>query len=339
LVTGGAGYIGSHAALRLLEDGHAVTVVDNLSRGNRGAITALQAVAKPGQFRFVKLDLGDPTRVLSLFRASAFDVVVHFAAVAYVAESYADPLLYYNNVTANTRHVLEGMRAAGVHSIVYSSTCAVYGNPKTMPVTESTPQRPVSPYGSAKLTSEHMIREYTAANPKFAAIILRYFNVIGSDPHGRIGEGPTGEMAAKHGRISGACFRAALSKHPTMAITGTDHKTADGTCVRDYIHVVDLVDAHVLGLKAFERGKARIFNVGVGKGHSVREFVDACITVTGVNMTVVERERRDGDAAIIFSDPAKVKRDLGWKPRYTDLRFALKTSWDWASQHPHGYAQ
>eukprot|EP00038_Savillea_parva_P018451 m.23758 g.23758 ORF g.23758 m.23758 type:complete len:489 (-) comp4101_c0_seq1:2239-3705(-) len=337
LVTGGAGYIGSHAALRLLEDGHAVTIVDNLSRGNRGSIDALMQVAAPKQLRFVLLDLGDANRVNNLFISSAFDVVIHFAAVAYVAESYKNPLLYYRNVTFNTQNVLEGMRAGGVTKIVYSSTCATYGNPDKMPITESTVQSPVSPYGTSKLTAERMIQEYTASNEDFSAIVLRYFNVIGSDPLGRIGEFPTAEIANKHGRISGACFNAALGKLDSLSIMGTDHKTKDGTCVRDYIHVVDLVDAHVLALNAFRKSAVRVYNVGIGKGYSVREFVNACIKVTGVNITVLEQDRRPGDASIVYADPRKVKMELGWEPHFVDLELSLATAWNWTSQHPHGY--
>jgi UDP-arabinose 4-epimerase len=339
LVTGGAGYIGSHAALRLIEDGHAVTIVDNLSRGNCGAIRALQAVAAPGQLRFVLLDLGDTVRLTALFQQSHFDVVVHFAAIAYVAESYDNPLLYYKNVTANTMHVLEAMRSTGVTRIVYSSTCATYGNPNKMPITENTPQKPVSPYGSSKLVAEQMIKETAASSSdgSFSAVILRYFNVIGSDPLGRIGEHPVADISAKHGRISGACFNAALGKLDSLSITGTDHKTADGTCVRDYIHVVDLIDAHVRAIGAMRKGTVRVYNVGVGKGYSVREFVDACIAVTGVNITVVERQARPGDAAEVYSDPRKIKRELLWVPKFTNLRDTLATSWKWTSRHPNGY--
>eukprot|EP00036_Acanthoecidae_sp_10tr_P014214 CAMPEP_0206287574 /NCGR_PEP_ID=MMETSP0106_2-20121207/1177_1 /ASSEMBLY_ACC=CAM_ASM_000206 /TAXON_ID=81532 /ORGANISM="Acanthoeca-like sp., Strain 10tr" /LENGTH=424 /DNA_ID=CAMNT_0053718113 /DNA_START=267 /DNA_END=1538 /DNA_ORIENTATION=- len=310
LVTGGAGYIGSHAVLRLLDDGHAVTIVDNLSRGNRGAINVLKKIAAPQQLRFVFLDLGQQAELTQLFFASKFDVVIHFAAVAYVAESYQDPLLYYNNVSSNTRHVLEAMKASGVKRIVYSSTCATYGNPKTMPIRESTPQKPVSPYGSAKLIAEQMIKWYTYSDEEFGAIILRYFNVIGADPLGRLGEFPTAAIATKHGRISGACFNTALGNIDSMSIMGTDHPTKDGTTVRDYIHVVDLVDAHVKALTAFRKSAVRVYNVGIGKGYSVREFVDACVQVTGVNITVVERERRAGDASIVYADPTKVAGEL-----------------------------
>ena len=250
LVTGGAGFIGSHAVLRLMDDGHAVTVIDNFSRGNAGAIEALMRQAKPGQLRFVWMDLADSHKLNSLFTQSDFDVVIHFAAVAYVGESYANPILYYRNITSNTIKLLHAMEHGGVTKLVYSSTCATYGNAKTMPITESTPQIPVSPYGRSKLMAEQVIKDFTALSQNnFQAVLLRYFNVIGSDPLQRVGESPREALAQKYGRISGACFDAAIGKRKQLTILGTDHATPDGTCVRDYIHVVDLVDAHIKGIQ------------------------------------------------------------------------------------------
>ncbi|KAF8007611.1 hypothetical protein BT93_K1576 [Corymbia citriodora subsp. variegata] len=209
LVTGGAGYIGSHAALRLLKDSHRVTIVDNLSRGNIGAVKVLEKLyPEPGRLQFICADLGDPKAVNKIFAENAFDAVIHFAAVAYVGESTLDPLRYYHNITSNTLVVLEAMASHGVKKLIYSSTCATYGEPKKMPITEETPQLPINPYGKAKKMAEDIIRDFSK-NSDMAVVILRYFNVIGSDPEGRLGEAPRPELR-EHGRISGACFDAAL---------------------------------------------------------------------------------------------------------------------------------
>jgi UDP-arabinose 4-epimerase len=340
LLTGGAGYIGSHATLRLLRDDHAVTIIDNLSRGNQGAVDALMAQAKPGQLRFINMDLANTVQLNALFVDSDFKIVVHFAAVAYVGESYKNPLLYYKNVTANTMNLLYAMELGGVKRLVYSSTCATYGNTKEQPITERTPQAPVSPYGQSKLACEKMIIEYEEARTDFSAVILRYFNVIGSDPDGIVGEAPHAAEAKMYGRITAGCFDAALGHSKGMPIMGTDHDTPDGTCIRDYIHVVDLVDAHIKAFNVISdaKGAIHIYNVGVGKGYSVKEFVVACKKVTGVDIKVVHKDSRPGDAAKVFADPTKVKEELEWEPVYTDLTESLKTAWEWTRKHPHGYS-
>ncbi|XP_077244570.1 putative UDP-arabinose 4-epimerase 1 isoform X2 [Tasmannia lanceolata] len=272
LVTGGAGYIGSHAALRLLKDSHRVTIVDNLSRGNLGAIKVLQEqFPEPGRIQFIYADLGDSRAVNRIFAENAFDAVMHFAAVAYVGESTLDPLRYYHNITSNTLVVLEAMAAHGVKTLIYSSTCATYGQPEKMPITEVTPQVPINPYGKAKKMAEDIILDFSRKSD-MAVMILRYFNVIGSDPEGRLGEAPRPELR-EHGRISGACFDAALAIIPGLKVKGTDYNTADGTCIRDYIDVTDLVDAHVKALGKAEPGKVGIYNVGTGKG---RFFLYGC---------------------------------------------------------------
>ncbi|KAA8537084.1 hypothetical protein F0562_029562 [Nyssa sinensis] len=363
LVTGGAGYIGSHAALRLLKDSYRVTVVDNLSRGNLGAIKILQELfPEPGRLQFIYADLGDLKAVNKIFSENAFDAVMHFAAVAYVGESTLDPLkvsrIPFEIVTgllhrkpidlvrlrikarpsaeadAFSKHirdihdhvqrkitinnesykgiitilhqipvvVLEAMAAHGVKTLIYSSTCATYGEPEKMPITEKTAQLPINPYGKAKKMAEDIILDFHK-NSDMAVMILRYFNVIGSDPEGRLGEAPRPELR-EHGRISGACFDAARGIIPGLKVRGTDYKTSDGTCIRDYIDVTDLVDAHV---KALEKAKARqvgIYNVGTGKGRSVKEFVEACKKATGVNIKVEFLPRRPGDYAEVFSDPS-----------------------------------
>uniref|UniRef100_A0A7N0ZRC6 NAD-dependent epimerase/dehydratase domain-containing protein n=1 Tax=Kalanchoe fedtschenkoi TaxID=63787 RepID=A0A7N0ZRC6_KALFE len=336
LVTGGAGYIGSHASLRLLRDAYRVTIVDNLSRGNIGAINVLQELfPEPGRLQFIYADLGDPKAVNKLFSENAFDAVMHFAAVAYVGESTLDPLKYYHNITSNTLGVLEAMASHGVQTLIYSSTCATYGEPDKMPITEDTPQVPINPYGKAKKMAEDIILDF-CKNSDMSVMILRYFNVIGSDPDGRLGEAPRPELR-EHGRISGACFDAARGITPGLQVKGTDYKTVDGTCVRDYIDVTDLVDAHVKALEKAKPGKVGIYNVGTGKGRSVKEFVEACKKATGVNVKVDYLSRRPGDYAEVYSDPTKIRLELNWTAKHTDLQKSLEVAWKWQKAHSNGY--
>lgn len=337
LVTGGAGYIGSHAALRLLNDSYRVTIVDNLSRGNLGAVKVLQEqFPQPGHLQFIYADLGDAKVVNKIFEENAFDAVMHFAAVAYVGESTVDPLRYYHNITFNTLVVLEAMAAHGVKTLIYSSTCATYGEPEKMPITEATPQTPINPYGKAKKMAEDIILDFSKTS-KMAVMILRYFNVIGSDPEGRLGEAPRPELR-EQGRISGACFDAARGIIPGLKVRGTDYNTTDGTCVRDYIDVTDLVDAHVKALAHAELGKVGIYNVGTGKGRSVKEFVEACKAATGVNISVEFLGRRPGDYAEVYSDPSNIRRELNWIAKYTDLQQSLEIAWRWQKSHLNGYS-
>ncbi|XP_069149210.1 UDP-arabinose 4-epimerase 1 isoform X1 [Solanum lycopersicum] len=337
LVTGGAGYIGSHAALRLLKDSYRVTIVDNLSRGNLGAVMILQELfPEPGRFQFIYADLGDAKVVHKIFSQNAFDAVMHFAAVAYVGESTLDPLKYYHNITSNTLTVLEAMATRGVPTLIYSSTCATYGEPEEMPITEETPQLPINPYGKAKKMAEDIILDFHK-NSNMSVMILRYFNVIGSDPNGRLGEAPRPELR-EHGRISGACFDAARGIIPGLKVRGTDYKTADGTCIRDYIDVTDLVDAHVKALEKARPGKVGIYNVGTGRGRSVKEFVEACKVATGVPIKVEFLPRRPGDYAEVYSDPTKIRNELNWTAKYTDLQQSLQIAWRWQKSHLNGYS-
>ncbi|WCJ24396.1 UDP-glucose 4-epimerase [Euphorbia peplus] len=336
LVTGGAGYIGSHAALRLLKDGYRVTIVDNLSRGNLGAVKVLQELfPEPGRLQFIYADLGDAKAVDKIFSENAFDAVIHFAAVAYVGESTMDPLKYYHNITSNTLVVLEAVAAHKVKTLIYSSTCATYGEPDKMPITEDTPQVPINPYGKAKKMAEDMILDFSK-NSDMAVMILRYFNVIGSDPEGRLGEAPRPELR-EHGRISGACFDAARGIIPGLKVKGTDYKTHDGTCIRDYIDVTDLVDAHVKALEKAVPRKVGIYNVGTGQGRSVKEFVEACKRATGVDIKVDFLPRRPGDYAEVFSDPTKIRLELNWTAQHTDLQKSLRVAWRWQKAHKNGY--
>ncbi|KAK3405081.1 probable UDP-arabinose 4-epimerase 2 isoform X1 [Eucalyptus grandis] len=336
LVTGGAGYIGSHAALRLLKDSHRVTIVDNLSRGNIGAVKVLEKLfPEPGRLQFIYADLGDPRAVNKIFAENAFDAVIHFAAVAYVGESTLDPLRYYHNITSNTLVVLEAMASHGVKKLIYSSTCATYGEPKKMPITEETPQLPINPYGKAKKMAEDIIQDFSK-NSDMAVVILRYFNVIGSDPEGRLGEAPRPELR-EHGRISGACFDAASGIITGLKVRGTDYNTPDGTCIRDYIDVNDLIDAHMKALANAESQQVKTYNVGTGRGKSVKEFVEACKIATGVNIKVEYLDRRPGDYAEVYSDPSKIRQELNWTAQYTDLRESLRIAWTWQKSHRNGY--
>ncbi|KAI3457657.1 hypothetical protein Pfo_014320 [Paulownia fortunei] len=336
LVTGGAGYIGSHAVLRLLKDSYRVTIVDNLSRGNIGAVKVLQELyPEPGRLQFIYADLGDAAAVNKIFSENAFDAVMHFAAVAYVGESTAEPLRYYHNITSNTLLIVKAMAAHGVKTLIYSSTCATYGEPDKMPITEDTPQVPINPYGKAKKMAEDIIRDFSKTSD-MAIMILRYFNVIGSDPEGRLGEAPRPELR-EQGRISGACFDAARGIIPGLKIRGTDYGTPDGTCVRDYIDVTDLIDAHVKALAHARPGKVGIYNVGTGRGSSVKEFVEACKKATGVNIKVDYLSRRPGDYAEVYSDPSKIWNELNWKAKYTNLEESLAIAWRWQKAHRSGY--
>ena len=330
LVTGGAGFIGSHCVKALLARGYAVTSMDNLSRGNGGAIAALKRTADEGSFRVVEGDLGRVEDIERAFTGSnlGVDVVFHFAAIAYVGESMADPLRYYRNITVNTVNLLRVMDAYGVNNMIYSSTCATYGNVEKLPITESTPTKPINPYGKSKLYAENVIKDYALTNPKFKTAILRYFNVFGSDPDGVLGELPRAELR-EHGRISGACFDAAMGKVDKLTVMGTKHPTRDGTTIRDFVHVIDLVDAHIA---VAEKNKwdnpPSLYNVGTGSGVSMREFVDACKNVTGKQIEVYYREEpRPGDYAEVYANVDKIKHELGWSAKYTDLSESLAHAW------------
>jgi UDP-arabinose 4-epimerase len=330
LVTGGAGFIGSHCAEALLRRGYAVTTVDNMSRGNAGAVEALRRMAPKGSLRAVRGDLGVVEDVDAAFGNTNMpvDAVFHFAAIAYVGESMADPVRYYSNITTNTVNLLRVMQAKDVRKMIYSSTCATYGNVEKLPITESTPTRPINPYGKSKLYAENAIKDYALANPKFKASILRYFNVFGGDPEGVLGELPRAELR-EHGRISGACFDAAMKNIDKLTVMGTKHPTRDGTTIRDFVHVVDLVDAHIA---VAEKNKfdnpPSLYNVGTGSGVSMREFVETCKKVTGVDIEIHYRaEPRPGDYAEVYANVDKIKHELGWEAKYTDLHESLTHAW------------
>lgn len=264
------------------------------------------------------------------------DLVIHFAAVAFVGESVAQPLRYYSNVTANTVIILEAMSKYSVRQLIYSSTCAVYGNPAKLPITEETPPEPINPYGRSKLMAEQAVKDFAFADKGFRVAILRYFNVYGADPSGRLGELPRAELRSQ-GRISTACYDAALGLSASLTIMGTKFPTRDGTCIRDYVNVNDLVDAHVAVMPHVANPPV-LYNVGTGKGVTVREFVDACLRVTGAKIkVVVQEEPRPGDYAEVFADTGKIQRELNWTARYTNVEEGLRQAWTWRQLHKTKY--
>ena len=324
LVTGGAGYIGSHAVKRLLEGGYNVVVLDNLDRGHR------QAVSK--EVELEELDLRQTEAITEALKRHRIDCVMHFAALAYVGESVTDPLRYYDNNTAGTLSLLQAMHDATVKKLVFSSTCATYGEPDQMPMTENIPQCPINPYGWSKLFVERILQDYLAANQDFSYAALRYFNVAGSAADGSLGEDHEPET-----HLIPVLLNTALGKRPNATIFGEDYATEDGTCIRDYIHVQDLVDAHAAVMQALEPGQARFYNLGIGKGYSVKQVVEAVKKVTGVDLNIEIGPRRPGDPPQLFSDPSKIQRELGWKAKITDIDQIVETAWQWFKAHPDGY--
>lgn len=335
LVTGGAGYIGSHAVLRLLEDGHAVTVVDDLSRGHREVIDLL---APLGDLHFAAGDFGDRSLVLPLLEDRRIDLVMHFAAKAYVGESVQMPLVYYRNNAASALSLLEMMEEVGVTRFVFSSSCATYGEPDAqfIPIAETCPQQPINPYGRSKLHVEHMLFDYAQmkadAGQDFAFAALRYFNVAGNDVHCRIGEDHKPET-----HLIPICLEAAMGLRDSVTVFGTDYPTPDGTCIRDYVHVEDLIEAHITVMDALKRGARLTYNVGIGRGYSVREVIDACRRVTGVDFAQVEGARREGDPPALYADPSKINAELVWQASYTNLDDIIETAWRWRREHRNGY--
>ena len=324
LVPGGAGYIGSHAVKQLVEAGHRVVVVDNLCRGHGQAVHPKAA--------FHEVDLADTPVLTELLREQAIDCVMHFAALAYVGESVTDPLGYYHNNTAGTISLLRAMDAAGVRRMVFSSTCATYGEPEQTPIVETTPQRPINPYGWSKWCVERILQDYQAANRDFSFAALRYFNVAGCAADGSLGEDHEPET-----HLVPRVLLAALGQLETITVFGTDYPTPDGTCIRDYVHVDDLCEAHVAVMDALRPGEARFYNLGIGKGYSVQEVIDAARRVTGAAIPVEYGLRRPGDPAVLFADATKIGRELGWQARYTDIDTVVATAWKWFRTHPHGF--
>ncbi len=316
LVTGGAGYIGSHMVLRLLDAGEKVTVLDNLVTGFQWAVD--------DRADFVEGEIGDVEFVTALIQERNIKSILHFAGSIVVPESVENPLKYYANNTANTRNLIEAAVNGGVKHFIFSSTAAVYGMTGSEPVSETTTLNPMSPYGRSKLMSEMMLEDVAAAHD-ITYGVLRYFNVAGADPQGRTGQSTP---LATH-LIKVAC-QTALGQRDKMKIFGTDYETADGTCVRDYIHVTDLAEAHALLLDYLrDGGESTTMNCGYGRGYSVREVVDTVKSVTGVDFVAEESARRPGDPAAIVASAERVRTILGWKPKHEDLRGIVERAHAW----------
>lgn len=315
LVTGGAGYIGSHMLQALIDRGHEPVVFDNLSRGHRAAV---------GEAPLVVGDLLRPGDISRVFDAHRIEAVMHFAALAFVGESVGHPDLYYRNNVFGTLHLLDAMKQHGVDRFIFSSTCATYGDPVRVPMDEEHPQNPVNPYGRSKLMVEWILRDYDAAFG-LRHVALRYFNAAGCSSDGSIGEDHEPET-----HLIPRVLMAITGEIPEVTILGTDWDTHDGTCVRDYIHVEDLAEAHVLALEHLAAGgRSRAWNLGTGRGHSVREVVACAEKVTGRKVPAVDGPRRAGDPPVLVAQAERVERDLGWKPRFLDLERVIESAWRW----------
>lgn len=322
LVIGGAGYVGSHGVRVLEGAGHEVWVYDNLSRGHRSAARA---------DRLIVGSLHDQPLLESVLRDRQIDAVLHYAAFALVGESVGNPAMYYHNNVIGSYHLLEAMRASGVQNLIFSSTTAIFGEPEKTPIAEHFPKQPINPYGFTKLVMERMLDDYAQAYG-MSFVALRYFNAAGAHPSGEIGEDHTPES-----HLIPIVLQVALGQREKITIYGNDYPTLDGTCIRDYIHVDDLADAHLLALDHFAPGKGLKLNLGTGRGHSVKEVIDCCRAVTGHPIPAEVGERRPGDPSALVADPTLAKKTLGWQPRYNTLLPIVETAWNWHQKHPHGY--
>ena len=319
LVAGGAGYIGSHTAKALSRAGYRVLVYDNLSRGHRWAV------------RWGPLEEGellDTDHLRKVMVAERVEAVLHFAALAEVGESMRVPETYFHNNVSGSLSLLDAMRGAGVKRIVFSSTCALYGIPEKVPITEDTPKAPLSPYGDSKLMVERLLH-WEGICHGLQWMALRYFNAAGADA-----EGESGESHSPETHLIPSLLEAALGRRPACPIFGSDYPTPDGTCIRDYIHIADLAQAHILGLQP---GKQGFYNLGNGGGYSVREVIKMCEKVAGKSIKAIEKPRRPGDPPRLVAAAEKAIRDLGWKPKYPKLEDIVAAAWAWHRKHPNGY--
>jgi UDP-glucose 4-epimerase len=322
LVTGGAGYIGSHVVKELLRQGQRPIVFDNLQTGHRKAIkNAL----------FVEGELSDQQKLKETFQSFQIDAVMHFAADSLVGESVQNPLKYFNNNVRNSLKLIEIIEEFGVNKIVFSSSASVYGEPKEIPISEEHPCSPTNPYGETKWIFERVLQAFHVAG-KLTFVSLRYFNAAGADPEGELGEDHTKETHLIPLVIKAALFGTSVS------VYGTDYDTPDGTCIRDYIHVSDLADAHILALSKLEQEReSGIYNLGNGNGYSVREVIETVKKISGEKVSTIDSLRRPGDPARLVASSEKIREELGWTPRYPDLETIVRTAWDWHRTHPNGY--
>lgn len=318
LVTGGAGYIGSHAVLALEAAGYQVVILDNLEYGHR------DLVEQTLQARLIVGDTTDRALLDQLFGTYNVAAVMHFAAYIAVGESVSEPAKYYRNNVYGTLNLLEAMLAAGVRRLVFSSTCAIYGPPKTVPIPEDHPQNPISPYATSKLMVEKMLVDFQSAYG-FQSVCFRYFNAAGADPQGRLGEDHSPET-----HLIPLVLFAALGRRESVSIFGTDYDTRDGTCIRDYIHVADLADAHVRGIEyLLNDGETTFFNLGNGSGFTVKEVIETARRVTGQPITAIPQERRPGDPPSLVGSSDRARQVLGWNPRYPQLEDIVAHAWQW----------
>ena len=324
LVIGAAGYIGSHCLRQLEAFGHAPVVLDNLVFGHRAAV--------PGHVPFYEGDLGDAALLARIFEAEKIDIVMHFAAFAYVGESVKDPLKYYDNNLARPVVLLSTMRKFGVAKFVFSSTCATYGIPDKLPITEDLPQRPINPYGQTKLDVETMLRACAPAyGLSFAA--FRYFNAAGAAEDGSIGEDHDPET-----HLIPLVIDAATGRRESVTVFGEDYPTPDGTCLRDYVHVDDLSRAHIAVFpKLSEPGVQFFYNLGTGKPHSVKEVIETVEEVTGLKVPVKKGDRRPGDPPALYADSTRALSDLNWQIKFPGIREIVETAWRWHKHHPEGF--
>ncbi len=323
LLTGGAGYIGSHVCRVLSAAGHRCVAYDSLVKGHRAAV---------GDAKLIVADIADGAALRSAMRENDIDTVIHFAAFIEVGESVKQPDKYFRNNTISSMTLLDAMRDCGVGRMVFSSTASVYGAPDTVPVTEDARLEPIHPYGASKLCVELMLRAYAQAYQMgFAA--LRYFNVAGACPTGEIGEDHRPET-----HLIPLILQVALGRGPGVKVFGEDYDTPDGTCIRDYVHVCDLADAHVLAAGAIEQGQVKVYNLGNGEGFSVRQVIDACREVTGVDIPAEAAPRRAGDPPRLVASAARAMGELGWAPKYPSLTTIVDDAWRWHKANPDGYA-
>lgn len=325
LVAGGAGYIGSHTVKRLKESGHTPVIYDNLSRGH-GIVAEILKVPS------VWADLNDKATLTKALKDYKIDTVMHFAAYAYVGESVEKPLLYYQNNVATTISVLQAMNDAGVKRFVFSSTCATYGDPDKIPITEDEKKAPVSPYGRSKLMVEEVLADQIVADKQFSFAALRYFNASGCAMDGTLGEDHDPET-----HLIPVVLLTVMGQRKELTVFGTDYPTPDGTNVRDYIHVDDLGDAHIKAMQALSPGKSIFCNLGTGNGFSVKQIIAAVEKVTGKKVPVKYGPRRAGDAIALYADPSRAKAVLGWEAKHKDPEGIIRSAWNWFEKHPKGY--
>ncbi|MDD5010724.1 MAG: UDP-glucose 4-epimerase GalE [Phycisphaerae bacterium] len=323
LVCGGAGYIGSNMTAMLAGAGHKPIVFDNLSNGHKDAVRG---------FEFIEGDLGDLELLVKVLQENKIEAVMHFAAFIEAGESVKKPLEFYRNNVCNTQMLLAAMEKCEVKKFVFSSSAAVYGIPDKTPITEDMPKSPINPYGHTKLAVEQMCR-YQSQTIKLRYAALRYFNAAGAGANGTLGEDHKPES-----HIVPLVIAAAMGKREDVKIYGTDYPTPDGTCVRDYIHIEDLCSAHLLALEKLEDKSELVYNLGNGKGYSVREVIETVKKVTGKNFKVVESPRRPGDPPVLTADATRAIKELGWKIKYPQIEKIVETAWQWHSKNPDGYA-